>query len=243
MNQYDNQADLLLETGPTVRPLQGLHANKRGSSWRMQLGDSRRTLFESRTDSNDAEMLTVTVGAVPIENPLAIMKARDLFATITWGVGGASYSCDIDLIYGMTFSLMASYLRVDATYNGIAPDVGGPTVFQVSGGVGYGTYTNPNSSTRRTFLLADIAASGTAVVLIPPFATSFTVCKGERTTTLDIDVLSLTAPIQQYSYTDVSNNGNQNEQLFPLNNGAIAVEVTNAGADPINAVVIFNLSV
>jgi len=244
-SRYTNQSHLNQEVGPTVRPLQGLPANKHGSSWRMQQGDDFRTLVDVRSETNDAEMLTVCVGVQP-DGPLNLLGSPDLIGRITWGIGGANFEALIDLQGGVTFCIPATYLRVDVAYKGLPPGLGAPTVYQISAGVAYGSYPFNASPTRRTFFTGSIGVGGLVDIPIPAFAVSFTVYFAKPVpiaSTLELLLTRGGITTQAYLYNSQSNNANQNEATFPIQNGAVFLEMTNTNAFATHAGVIFNLSI
>lgn len=247
MSKYANQLELENEVGPTVRPLQGLLPNKHGSSWTMHFGDQVHTLVDVRSETNDAEMLTVSVGVVPTEHPDDFLfggGGSDLVGRITWGIGGANFEAIIDLQNGLTFSVPANYLKVDISYNGVLPLLPFlPTVYQVSAGVGYGTFVSNSSSTRRTVDVGSIPAFGGAFVRIPAFAVSFTVFKSNSPPTpVPLNITVAGVNFQVYSYADPSNSSNQNEIVYPIRNGSNALSIVNPNGVAVKTGVIFNLS-
>lgn len=250
--RYHNQSQLALETGPVVRPLQGAQSNKRGSSWKMNPGDTYKTLVDVRSETLDSEMLAVSVGAIR-DGALDMSNTPDLVARIVWGVGGANFEAEMDINQGVTFGVPANFLRVDVAYNtDNGPGVG--QVFQVSAGAGYGNISQVSSPVRRTVRVGALDPSGsgtsTADVAIPPWATSFTlsamtiVVPPYPQPNLALFLLAGATFESFFRYTDASNNGNQAENTFPLPNGTDVLRITNLdatyGVDQVT--VVFNLS-
>jgi hypothetical protein len=244
--QYANQSALEHQTGPTVRPMQGLQANKHGSSLKMQLGDELKTILDVRSETNDAEMLSVSIGVVQLDPGQPFFGVTvDLVARVTWGMGGANFETEMDLINGLTFAIPATYLRIDVSYRGSGPLAAAPT-FQVSAGAGYGTHVSNSSPTRRTVRLGYIPHAGFASVVIPFFATSFALFAWDPALTANLFVevrdRNLT-PVQKYSLTSYSNLANQNEIAYPIANGTYDLNISHSAAGSIPVGVIFNLNI
>jgi hypothetical protein len=147
-----------------------------------------------RTQGGDerAQVLTVSImGSGVFGSDTGEAPRGPLFATIEWGVQGARSTAEIDLpAGGVTFSVVASYLRVKARYDGLVrvngtqldPEaVGAPNPGprqRVAAMVGYGSYSQPTRLTR-TFRMDSIPAPsvgeplvGSALIRRPAFARS-----------------------------------------------------------------------
>jgi hypothetical protein len=69
----------------------------------------------------------------PLDPAAPVNPRGPLFSTIEWGIKGTRSAVEIDLPQGgVVFSLVASYLRISARYdglvtvNGVQPDPGAP---------------------------------------------------------------------------------------------------------------------
>ena len=214
---------------------------RRGSSAPLISGE-KKTIVDARTDSLDAEMLTVTMGW-QIDGSAA-PSLVDMFATVTWGVGGATFTAEIDVVNGYVFCIIANYIRIDIGNNSTPG-----TKFQVSASVGYGTFVHPNSPARRTKELGVILNTASAVVDLPPFASSL-VLAGINPAAggspppgpVQIDFLSAVTPAS-YNMKEWSNLGYLNPDTFPIPNGANQALITNKSGVDLNLGVIFGISI
>ena len=237
----DNQHDLAVHLGPTVRPLQGLNEMKRGSSLPLLPGDAFKTFAEARTPAKDAEMITVSIGAVPIGVNLVggegVGQRVELIGRILWGIGGAQYEAIFDVMNGTSFSVPANYIRLDIRYPG--DPLPGSVPVQVSGGFAYGTIGQRSSPIRFTQDVGPILAGATTELVIPEFATSFIVLENQGITSpfippappfvpLDIIVSEETAAgglTCAFQLTDNTNFGSQIESTFPIFNSAKIITI------------------
>lgn len=250
-SRYTNQSELFHAVGPTVRPLQGLPPNKHGSSVPLNLGDRNITVVDARTESNDAEMIAVALGvSLNQATTVGVGSSRiDLAAHVSWGMGGANFEADIDLINGVIFSIPANYLRIDLSYDGLAGAGGGVTGFQASAGVAYGAFSHPTPP-QRTLDLGRIVNTAGGSVSIPPFANSFTVYVTQAIGSpppppgLLVTVHDLPkARIATYDMSVFTNAGNQVVAgTFPIFNGAAIISFANStGVDLQDVGVIFGI--
>jgi hypothetical protein len=255
MSRYKDQTDLLLRTGPTVRPLQGLNEQQRGSSINIPLTQSTpfTTVVNARTESADAEMLCVAIGVVVNGSTIA-GASFDLKGLITWGVGGANFQAEIDLVNGLVFNIPANFIRVDVGCDVLSPVATGS--FQVSAGVSYGAgYPQTSAPTRRTKIAPAFAGAGPAFadLPVPAFATAFTpwqarlaagaVGAGVALQPFTIVVSGGTA-FPTYEWTTDANTGRQGENTFPLPNGATNIRlITTAAQGFLQAGVIYHLAI
>ena len=240
------------ELGPEIRPLRGLAPNKRGSSTTLNLGDKKKSLVEARTPGQDAEMMTVECGLTAL-NPSIGNNSTDIVGTLEWGIGGANFQADFDFVNGLSFSVVANYLRVSAAYNGaMAPFPFGPPIsFQANAAVGYGSTARRAGVARRTLDLGTILVGATAFFLIPPFATTLGITTdvnpftggslaGGLIMTLLNNGLGSDAT---YVYTDQSNLANQLETSYAIpNSNAILALITNNTPQSVKTQIIFGLS-
>lgn len=219
-----------------VRPLDGIPPNNRGASIVLSEGQTNRSILEVRPISDDvpAEMLTVSVGAQPVNTSFApgqFNPSNDaqIQGNLQWGIGQASFQAFFDFYRGTSISFPASFFSLSANYlpGGMSPP------FQVSAGVGYGSYSNRSAPVRFTQQLSVIGAPGSITVQIPPFAVAFTVQTEVGTppaapVELIINVTDAVASeISTFLYNNPSNIANHTEQQFPIFNGAERIIITN----------------
>jgi hypothetical protein len=225
---------------PTHRPLAGLQQNNRGQTVIVPGDVSGVTKVASivetpRSNGDDAEVITVTLGLEfdgqePGFNPnLAITFT----ANLTWGIGGASFSADVDWIGGTAFSIAASWVRVGATYEAPPAGFGGPgPAALLTASLAYG-YNGLDGTRRLTDqgALGALNVGATRSFVVPRFATAvgFSI---PAQTDLEIAFLTGTGANQLttggFRYNDRTNTGVQ-QQPFPLPNSTFVMNVTNNG--------------
>ena len=263
--RYNNQLELEAEAGPTVRPLQGLPQSHHGAAVNMRQFDNVKTALDVRTETNDGEMMTVSIGVRDNDDHRAFEDGdgnADLYATITWGMGGVSFEVDIDIMNGVTFSLPATCLKVDIHYEGTAPKKKRrATTYQIAAGVAYGTLVSRVSPTRRTVDVGVIQPGESFFLPVPKWAISFGVFTSPVEEEEDEDDedeevedeggaegirLALELPAgkrrARYVYTDDSNHASQLEDTYPIRNASQILVVRNEGKKPIAAGLLFNIS-
>lgn len=107
-------------------------------SWPNNLGGSakvgpggRKTAINPRAADDDAQLVTVCldVGALPDDQEISLV------AFVSWGVGGASQSLEIDVVRGLQFSAPLAGLKVDIQNNSAAGTAEATVYVQC----GYGT--------------------------------------------------------------------------------------------------------
>lgn len=268
------QAEVGTPVIPTNRPLAGAQQNNRGrtatiinsqtTSLDPNFTGSVASVVETPKDAgDDAETILVTLGlewlrpstavqVQPGQNPADGIYA--ITANLTWGVGGASYSANIDWLNGITFAIGASFLRVGGTFQsrgGVSP----PSAL-LSASLAYGHVPQRTSPTRLTTWLP-VSQVSAQEIQIPRFASSFALgfpfAAGGVPPTVQVDVntgLAASAPnfatLASYIYSTSTNQANQSENMFSLPNGAETIRLTYLGGDAGNAfwsgVVIWNLS-
>jgi hypothetical protein len=136
-----------------------------------------KEILRTQGEDEQAQLLTLTIAGPPVyESSFAGDPSESrgpLFAFVEWGIKGARASAELDLPPGgLTMSVVASFLRVSARYDGLVQVNGLQLDPRATGGmdprprqrvgaiVGYGAY-GPASRLTRTFRLDDI---GTAVL-------------------------------------------------------------------------------
>jgi hypothetical protein len=256
----------------TYRPLAGLKQNSRGASRVLELGGSAsispqqiNSFIETpRNNGDDAELIAVTLGYELQERQSGLLDPADPApyaglltefyptAVIEWGIGGATFSAEVDWALGTRVVLCASSVKVGfrlpAVNLGIAP-------FNVifSAGLSYASghvskpprlTVNPLPPPPAPQGLA--AGASTSYVVIPNFAESFVVTQGSMAfRPLSVVLVDgfLTNEPARYLIDSPSNLAHQNERAFPIPNGAKLLLITNAGAGPTTSLrVIFSLA-
>lgn len=154
---------------PTYRPLAGAQQNNRGGVQIVQidanLGQPAMaipSIVETpKSGGDDGEMVTVQLG---IEYSSEFPEVTiDLAAVVEWGLGGASFSAEVDWGNGTCFSLSSSYIRISARLGAVeAAGDTTPSQITLKAALSYGT---PNSlgissSARRTVSLGAALAAG-----------------------------------------------------------------------------------
>jgi len=263
-----NQGQPAAPAMPTYRPLGGAPENQRGASQVYQFlaggppqNAMRLNILQTpRNAGEDAEVIAVTLGLTfqGIANlavPGLPLFPFDVFGTIEWGVGGASFSADVDWSSGTMLALPASYVKVTANA-GAVPGAAGfnPVEVVLSASVAYGppAASRLSSPARRTINVSnpatDLLGAGatSAVFKTPDWANSATILSATGTApNFSLDFFSdpagaATAGWQQTSRTNVSN---LSECTFPIPPDGRFFSVTNGAAVPMNHVqVMFNLA-
>lgn len=256
----------------TYRPLAGLGQSNRGASRVLELGglasinpqQINSFLETPRSNGDDAELLGLTLGyelqtkisgnldpALPDPNPGLLTEFYPT-AVIEWGIGGATFSAEVDWALGNRIVLCASSLKVGfrlpAVNLGILP-------FNVIFSAAISYASSPSVRPPRLTLnpLDPPPApqflgpgSSTDYIPVPNFAESFTVVQGGMTfqpLTLVLMDGWLTNEPARYLLDSPSNLAQHNERSFPIPNGSKLLRITNAGAANTGAMrVIFSLA-
>jgi hypothetical protein len=124
-----------------------------------------KEILRTQGDDEDARLLTLTIVGPPVYTSSLSSDSSEsrgpLFAVVEWGVKGGRSTVELDIPQGgVTMSLVASYLRVSARYDGMVLLNGakmdhaayggqdpGPTQ-RVGAFVGYGSYGRSSRLTR-----------------------------------------------------------------------------------------------
>ena len=182
-----------VEKTASRRPLEGAPLNSRGDT--LVLATPVRgtvtapIVVESpKNGGEDAEILSVTLGLEYQGKPDGYnpQVRGTLTCNLRWGIGGASFAADLDWMQGQSFSLLASYVRVGATYlaafNGEFAPLPPPLI--LSAGLGYGLVGQQFNTKRLTVAIPQLnyndaynvqGGTGGATLLVPRFATSLKV--------------------------------------------------------------------
>lgn len=256
------------EPVPTFRPLAGAQQNNRGGARVIDVDTITGTPLQEipsivetpRDAGQDAESITVSLGLIFVDQDIDITSAIDntalsILARVQWGVGGASYSADIDWNQGTIFTLPASFVSVGARIAAIPIHALFPGLgrFTIAASLAY-NYTGSSrvaSPVRRTINLGTIAAGGGSTMQrVPRWANSCTVIDpGTNAPTLRIGFFDqafggVGSVIARYDIVSRQNLANQNECQFPIPDQARFFSVANTGlADMDNVRVVFNLAI
>lgn len=249
---------------PEIRPLRGQPPNSRGASIVISAGETRKTILQVRSKGEDAETMCITVGAAPVNHSFkpalfppfsadafAPINSAVLVGRLTWGVGQASYSAFFDLNRGQIISVPATFLELSIDYTDFG--VGGQPPFQVSASVAYGEQPQQRSAPARfTQFLGVLAATGmpgdTISAPIPPWAIAFTPMTStpaDVAPSLSMEVIDsgLAFAGMIYTYTSHENVAWNQENQFPIWNGAELVRVANLEAFSRAVNLVYTLSI
>lgn len=208
------------------------------------------SIFDTRSSCVRGARLGITLAIGLADGPASLdsflgdgIAIRMVRAVVKWGNGLAPYEAEFDWIHGTQIEITADTVDVGARYIRRAiPDSeeepAAPT-FVVSAGVGYaGGGRNSNGARRSEFVYLP-EADDTKLIVIPPFATSFTVVPfGDGSTVLarlrgygttDSSLYSVTAPMT----------GVHNEGQFTIWNGAVFLEIENPNDAALGAMIVF----
>jgi hypothetical protein len=243
---------------PTYRPLAGAMQNNRGWSRALQLtlglADPPERIVESvvaapRSSGDDAEAIIVTLGLqyereeqATFVSPDILANQREIVSTalLQWGVGGASFTAEVDWQQGTMFVLPASFanvgLRVFSPPGGDVAVPGLTLTYAASLAYGYAGVQGLGSGARKTVRQnSGLAVGASFTVAIPRWATAFTffgsLPDGDVPNVgLRVHTNPTVGPIASYRYTDLSNEANQ-EAAFPIPNGGRFLVVANLGPE------------
>jgi len=246
----------------TYRPLGGAQQNYRGNGRVVTIGGAdyqaqNVMIVQTPKDAgDDAEEIGIQCGLdltqIAIGSILATPIA--LVGRVVWGVGGASFEAEFDWMLGTRLSLTASFCQVSLALPENAPDGTPMNTFpavnlRVDAALSYGRSAGSGmaSPARRTLIPDPITlppGNFTADMVIPPFATSFTIIdSASPTQTYRADVRGISGNrVAIFNTVTFSNAANLNEGTYPLPNGARYLSLVNTGAANGNPAVIFNLS-
>lgn len=121
--------------------------------------------------SQDTEVVTVDLG-IQIQtrapSPPNVDRRSDVLAVIQWGVGGASFSAEVDFARGTQVSFVASQVSVSARFAETAPEVDERVL--VAAGIAWGSRAARSYPTRTIPSTTLTAAGGPVIFPVPPFA-------------------------------------------------------------------------
>lgn len=258
------QGGIVRQPPPTWRPLGGAAENNRGNTViiappNLTAGGNpgstfalNATVVETPRDAMDAETIAVCLSSAPVNasDVLAFNTAliTESFVQLTWGIGGASFVAEVDVVSGLCLVLPASFIRVKAFYNGQNTGAGVVAVPQLSfsAGLAYGYLgQGAMNAARRTVSLDTVNNGAAALTPVPPFAVGYTLM-ATGAPTLQVDQLAANnaaaTPLARHTMTTNANTGQQNESFVPLRSGTRALLVTNTGGVPNTLAVLWNLS-
>ena len=237
----------------TARPLDNQSETAVGSTVTVMPGSSGDVVFV-RPNASSPELLTVTVQP-QLGNPSLSISA--LMGTVYFGGGGVNMQASFDLNQGVTFSVVASFLRVSVTNPALAPTANPPVT--CAGFVGYGAQPYNSSPLRLTTgplgPPPGIMGAGTSVTVpIPPFAVAFNVQSVTPATPgagaaaifvgpillnqCDINGNAMTA----HTVTSGDIASNQFEETIPLYGSPLTLVISNTSMDPAAVRIIWVLS-
>ncbi len=159
-----------------------------------------KEILRTQGEDDEAQLLTLTISGPPtFSSSLAVDPSEPrgpLFAEVEWGIKGARAIVELDLPPGgITMSVVASYVRISARYDGLVLLNGAPIDSRAFGGqdpgprqrvgafVGYGSYGRASRLTR-TFRLDNIPTAedndgivpgSSPQIRVPAFARQVTV--------------------------------------------------------------------
>lgn len=259
------------EDGYVSRPLFGSPPQNRGNG-RIEILDATLgftpqlfEVFETLRNKDDAEDLIVTLGLdiskVDPSDPLDLLPFN-MTAQMEWGIGGASFSADVDWYNGVTFPINASWVRIKCRVGDTFAPLGAFATARVllQAAVGYGAPRSYLTPTRTVQLGQILAGATTTAQDLPKFATSFCIMSQGVAAPLATAVppnlrVQLIGGGGNFAGSQVDNtifdwtdrtNTSRQSPMFPIPGNARRFTLTNlggAGADTQNNTkVVFNLS-
>lgn len=249
----------------TNRPLAGLAQNFRGNSQVISPVDEngvaisdpiRRQIVQTPTEvGDDAEAITVVLGAELYPDAGALnRRPYFLHGEIEWGIGGASFSAEVDWQNGAIIPIIASFVKVNCIYTPqVTAGLASPDVI-VSAAFGYGQAMNSGrgSSVRRTISSGTVnpgsRSNGGRPYPIPNFANGLTVQTDSDNPNLKIvwvtnGVYPALNELSHVYYTGNTNGSDQASASFQIPNGANFVYFDNLGMSVQSAQLIFSLGI
>lgn len=260
------RADLAQENAsppaPTYRPLSGAQQNNRGNVQIVTMGTLSGSPIQniasvvetSKSNGDDAEAITIQLG---LEIPSQVLDPNGLYtaaipnvtAIIEWGVGGAFFTAEVDWNLGVSFPIVASYVRVSARIAAQTPILVPDYQFVLKASLGYGAAQsiNQSSSARRTVPVASpVLGAGvtSALIAVPAWAMGFTIVDSGAVGGAGFpepDYL-ITVGVAAYRHVTRTNQGRQVEGQYPIPAGAQFIQVkNNLGVGMVQPTLIFNL--
>lgn len=255
-----------LSPAPTWRPLAGASANNRGQAVIVTIDASGTALVPGFQPAQripsivqsprgegdfDGELISVRLGMflpAPFSDPTSPYATFpiDVLCLLEFGVGGVSYTAEVDWNQGTVFGVSASYLRVSALVGEVTSNVFPAAIqFNLQASLAYGDAGNSgiSSQARRTFNLGDAIVAGnkinpgatSALIPIPFWAVGFTLTDAgsfpalapvvpDYTINLFDNVGTNSATFKQ---TDRSNLADQVEGHFPIPARSRFISITN----------------
>lgn len=230
---------------PTYRPLAGAMQNNRGWSREVILELEETQLFESvvaapRSSGDDAEAIIITLGMTyeseerATFSPSVSERPIRADAILQWGVGGASFSAEVDWQQGTLFVLPASFVNVGLRVFSPVPEDAkvARVTFAASLSYGYSGVQTLGAGARRTVLVeGGLPAGATVRIPVPRWATAFTpiglhVMTAPPNLSIFVDP-GFGSAVAAYHYTSDSNIAQQHETTYPIPNSGRFIEVTN----------------
>lgn len=218
------------------RPLYEGEPNNRGAAIFSRVGvdaaNRVRTVVESPRNAGDnAEAILVTLGSLDVPDG-QLTTPVEMVAVLDWGVGGASFSAEVDWSQGSVFSLPASFARVSAR---LERSTGTPVLIEVAASLAYGParggFTAP---ARRTIAVDDLAPTVTSdAFAIPAWARSFVVL-GNTTSAPNLRAHVSDADPATWTvlsdFTSRANTASQHAGAVDIPNGARVMKLQNLSA-------------
>lgn len=171
---------------PTFRPLAGASQNNRGGSVIIDPAEAvfgsdpnlsdpivRRVVETPLTTGDDAEVIAVTMGRSIVNQQLGPFgDGNQVRARLEWGVGGASFSAEVDWGRGGVIVLPASFARVSVDYRLQGPPFFGlPPIEAFAASLSYGFAGRAKSNAAKFTSKITVDPAGFVDVPVPNFAT------------------------------------------------------------------------
>jgi hypothetical protein len=242
------------------RPLSGMQDMQLGGARVLNNGDRNVIIVEAGRGNmaGHPESITITLGQALATFPddheiVSAAQITDVKAEIAWGSGGASFTAFVDWMHGTTLTVIASWVRVKASYPPSGDGDNPSPAVSLTAGVGYGDI-GESEGARFTRSLGNIGAGVTSPYFpIPPFATDFTLLSSSGAAPLGF--LSEPAQIQvsssvvvnpdftnAFEYLGGSNANSQQPRTFPIFSGARYIRIRNSGANAATYTIVYNLT-
>lgn len=256
----NNSQGIIRQPPPNWRPLAGADQNHRGFGRAVTInGPNQDTVVGSivetpRNNGDDAESLLITLGLDTSGSPQDLLQwcSLDIVCNLTWGVGGASFSAEVDWMNGTTFVIPANYARIGATIPEGDPNAS-PCTIVLMASMSYGTPTGGRiaSPVRRTVDLLSgnilLPATSTELFQVPKFANSMTLVDSQANpsayTIVFYKNVGLAVEVARFTKTARTDAVSLNESTFPIPNGALFYKVYNLGPAQVQGLsAIFNIA-
>lgn len=221
-------------------------------------GSTVTRICEIRSTCAQGELLSVTLDQSirggsedTTDFDVADLVWPNVRARLSWGSGNGIFQAECDFLNGTQLSIAAESLSIDAVYRKVTMGAAAASTWTAAplnarAAIAYGNVGRNSNPARLTELVEFPGGVGNvANVLIPPFATSFTLLPVANNSDLSARVFGFGSSLfVDYDVTPtLSNTGQYDvENAFPLFNGARYIQINDGTTDAGYVFVVFALA-